>query len=93
MKISFAETFYVLLNDQINYIAKDKPLAARKFKKDLIKSLKRDLKFPYHYKKSIYFNDELIRDYVFKGYTIVYKINSEFEIVEIFEFIKYMEAL
>lgn len=30
MKISFAETFYFLLNDQVKYIAKDKPLAAKK---------------------------------------------------------------
>ncbi|WP_309609652.1 type II toxin-antitoxin system RelE/ParE family toxin [Flavobacterium sp.] len=93
MKINFAETFYILLEEQVTYIAKDKPLAAKKFKKDLIVCLKRDLKFPYHFKKSIYFNNELIRDYVFKGYTIVYRINSDFKSIEIFEFIKYMESL
>ena len=76
MKINFAETFYLLLNEQVTYIARDKPLAAKKFKKDLIESLKRDLKFPLQYKKSIYFNNELIRDYVFKGYTIVYSLQN-----------------
>ena len=41
----------------------------------------------------IYFNDNQIRDYVFKSYTIVYKIQIDNNSVEIFEFIKYMEKL
>jgi plasmid stabilization system protein ParE len=90
MKISFDQTFLDLLSDQVKYIAKDKPLAAKKFKKDLIKNLKKDLQFPYNYKKSIYFEDNSVRDYVFKGYTIVYRIENEN--VEIFEFIKYMNS-
>ncbi|SFV90748.1 hypothetical protein MNB_SV-4-790 [hydrothermal vent metagenome] len=32
---------------------------------------------PYQYRKSIYFNHDNIRDMVYKGYTIVYEINSE----------------
>ena len=93
MKIKFDSNFLDLINAQISYIARDKPIAAKKFKLDLIKHLKKDLQFPYNYKKSIYFEDESIRDYVFKGYTIVYRILNESEIVEIFEFIKYMEKL
>jgi plasmid stabilization system protein ParE len=91
MRISFDQTFLDLLNDQIRYIAKDKPLAAKKFKKELIQNLKKDLQFPFNFKKSIYFDNESIRDYVFKGYTIVYRIENEN--VEIFEFIKYMNSL
>jgi plasmid stabilization system protein ParE len=91
MRISFDQTFLDLLNDQIRYIAKDKPLAAKKFKKELIQNLKKDLQFPFNFKKSIYFDNESIRDYVFKGYTIVYRIENEN--IEIFEFIKYMNSL
>ncbi len=93
MKIKFDDNFLYLVNDQVIYIAKDKPLAAKKFKVDLIRHLKKDLQLPYNFKKSIYFEDESIRDYVFKGYTIVYRIHNQQEIVEIFEFIKYMESL
>ncbi|TRX21057.1 hypothetical protein [Flavobacterium franklandianum] len=63
MKINFSEKFYFLLNEIINFIAKDKPEASRKFKKDLILAIKKDLKFPYNYKKSYYFEDDTHRDY------------------------------
>lgn len=42
MNIKFTEEFYFLLNEIIDFIATDKPLAARKFKKDLITSIKKD---------------------------------------------------
>jgi hypothetical protein len=67
MKINITKLFLLSLNDQVAYISKDKPKAARKFKADLIKKLRKDLKFPYHFKKSIYYDNENIRDYVFKG--------------------------
>ena len=88
MKIKFTKEFNFDLLDIIDFIAKDKPLAARKFKKDLLHNLKKDLKFPYHFKKSIYSNDENVRDYVFKGYTIVYAVDIKFEIVSIVAIIK-----
>lgn len=37
MKINFTEDFLFALEDQVDYIAQDKPKAARKFKNDLIK--------------------------------------------------------
>ena len=93
MKIKFNYNFLYLLDNQIKYIARDKPLASKKFRKDLLLNLKKDLKFPFNFKKSIYFEDEFIRDYTFKGYTIVYFINQEKNQVEILEFIKHMESL
>ena len=88
MKINFSEKFYFLLNEIIDFIAKDKPLAARKFKKDLIIAIKKDLKFPFNYKKSIYFKDDSYRDYVFKGYTISYQIIESEKKVHIIGIIK-----
>ena len=88
MKIKLTKEFNFDLLDIIDFIAKDKPLATRKFKKDLLNNLKKDLKFPYHFKKSIYSNDENVRDYVFKRYTIVYKVDIKFEIVSIVAIIK-----
>ncbi|WP_310557058.1 type II toxin-antitoxin system RelE/ParE family toxin [Flavobacterium sp.] len=93
MKVNFTKEFFNLLNEQVAYIAKDKPQASRKFKNNILKKLKKDLKFPFNYKKSIYFDNVLIRDYVFKGYTIVYFVNESKDTVEVFEFIKYIESL
>ena len=57
MKVSFEEKFIIALNNQVRYISKDKPISARKFKNELIKNLKKDLKSPYHFKKSRYYDD------------------------------------
>ena len=93
MKVSFEEKFIIALNNQVRYISKDKPISARKFKNELIKNLKKDLKSPYHFKKSKYYDDENIRDYVFKGYTSVYKIDIIQDGIIVFGFIKYKDSL
>ncbi len=89
MTINFTKKFISDLDKQALYISFDKPVAAKKFKKDLIHNLKKDLKFPYQFKKSIYFEDELVRDYVFKGYTATYQINLSENSIEIFGFLKH----
>ena len=93
MKVSFEEKFIIALNNQVRYISKDKPISSRKFKNELIKNLKKDLKSPYHFKKSRYYDDENIRDYVFKGYTSVYKIDIIQDVIIVFGFIKYKDSL
>lgn len=93
MKIKLQEEFLFLLNYQVDYIAQDKPVAARKFKSDLLRNIKKDFKNPFQFKKSRYFNDENIRDYVFKGYVVVYEVDTENKIISVFGFIKYKDSL
>jgi plasmid stabilization system protein ParE len=93
MKVSFEAKFIEKLNDQVRYISKDKPQAARKFKTDLIENLRKDLKNPFNFQKSRFFKDENIRDYVFKGYTSVYEINVQQKIIIVFGLIKNKESL
>ncbi|SHH04459.1 ParE toxin of type II toxin-antitoxin system, parDE [Flavobacterium micromati] len=93
MIVNISNEFLKLLTDQVRYIYKDKPRAAFKFRKDLLKNIKKDLKHPLHYKKSIYFDSENIRDYVFKGYTCVYEINILQNTIFVFGFIKYKDSL
>ena len=93
MRIRLQDDFLFALNIQVEYIAKDKPIAARRFKSDLIKKIKKDLKNPFYFQKSRYFKDENIRDYVFTGYTIVYYIDIDLEIVSAFGFIKHKDSL
>lgn len=91
MKVSFTEDFMLQLKEQVKYIAKDKPIAARKFKNDLLKNIKKDLVNPFQFKKSLYFNEEKYRDYIFKGYTTIIRIESELEIIYIIGILKYNE--
>ena len=93
MKVSFEANFIEKLNEQVRYISKDKPKAARKFKNELISNLRKDLKQPFNFKKSKYFEDENIRDYVFKGYTSGYEINTKQNYIVIFAFIKHKKSL
>ena len=93
MKVNFSEFFYSDLENHVRYIYKDKPEEAKKFKKDLLFNLKKDLKNPFHFKKSIYFQNEFIRDYVFKGFTAVYEVDELNKIVTLLALIKYMEKL
>jgi len=46
---------------------------------------------PYKHRKSIFFNREDIRDLIFKGYVIVYKVDERSQTIEIFGFTKYEE--
>jgi mRNA-degrading endonuclease RelE of RelBE toxin-antitoxin system len=93
MKINISKEFLFILENQVRYIAADKPIAAKKFKKDLLISIKKDIINPFHFKKSIYYDDESIRDYVFKGYTSVYKVDEQNQIITVFGFIKHKETI
>ena len=76
MKIVFKGPFQSRLESQVEYISQDSPLRARKFKSDLFKKIREIPRNPYSYRKSVYFNDKTIRDLIFKGYTIVFRLNS-----------------
>jgi plasmid stabilization system protein ParE len=89
MKIKITRAFRDKLNDQIDYIAQDKPSAARKFKGYILKEIKSIQDLPYRNRKSIFFDRDDIRDLIFKGYVIVYKINEDKGIIEVFGFSKW----
>jgi len=77
-------------NRQLRYIAKDSPSHARKFRDTLKQHINRLKHNPYRCRKSIYFDDDTIRDLVFKGYVIVYKIRDES--IDVFGFTKYQST-
>jgi len=93
MKIKVLKSFSLKLADQVEFIAKDKPFAARKFKTDILKAIKELETLPYKYRKSIYFDNENIRDLIFKGYTIVYRVKPKENCIEVFGLLKYEETL
>jgi len=89
MKLRILKSFGDRLNDQGDFIAQDKPGAARKFKSDLLGMIKEIPKMPYANRKSIFFDREDIRDLIFKGYIVVYKVDDEKGIITVFGFTKY----
>lgn len=91
MKILFKDSFVNRLTRQIDFIANDSPARAKRFKNQLIKEIKKIHKMPYANRQSIFFNNADIRDLIFKGYIIVYRINHKEKIIEVFGFTKYQE--
>lgn len=89
MKIVFKDTFLNRLENQLLYISIGSTERARKFKSLLFGRIKKIPLNPYLYRKSIYFEDESIRDLIFKGYTIVFRISPEY--IEVFGFVKYQK--
>ena len=91
MKIKLTKSFQNRLLNQIEYIAKNNPLNARKFQEEIISHI-RDIPLRLKsFRKSIYFNDDSIRELIFKGYTIVFRIKHDY--IEVFGFIKYQKSL
>jgi len=76
MKIVETEQFKFELEEIINFITQDKIEAAINFAIELKESINNLIVFPYMYRKSIYFNDDNIRDMVFKKYTVVYEVKK-----------------
>lgn len=77
MKIIESKQFKDELRAIAFYIKQDKLAASIDFVEQLKQKITFLVDFPYQYKKSIYFDNDEIRDMVYKGYTIIYEINSE----------------
>lgn len=85
MKLVRTERFKSELSDILKYITKDSPNSARNFKSSLRKSLENLPNMPYKYRKSLKSNDENVRDLIFKGYVIPYRIkDNTIEVIGIF---------
>ena len=77
MKILESGQFKQELRDIALRIKKDKKSASIKFVVKLRKQIKSISDFPYQHRKSIYFEDNNIRDMIFMGYTIIYELDNE----------------
>lgn len=92
MKIVYTESFTSRLEKQLLYIAKDNPSAATRLKIDILRKIKEIPDNPYRYRKSKYFENESIRELIFKGYTIVFHLHLVEKRIEVFGFVKFQEV-
>jgi plasmid stabilization system protein ParE len=74
MELERSEKFAEDLENILSYIAKDSKPSAHRFVNELYETLYSIEPYLYKYRKSSYFDDESIRDCIFKGYVIPYKI-------------------
>ena len=59
------------------YIQKvDSSTSANRFISEIRKQIKTITFMPYKYRKSLFYDDDNVRDMIFKGYTIVYYIKK-----------------
>lgn len=93
MILKIAHVFKIKLQTQLLFIASDKPSAAKKFQRELIKRIKQIPKFPLKCRKSIFFDSENFRDLILKGYIIVYEIIPEANEILVFGFVNYERGL
>ena len=79
------------LESILTFIARDSVYRARLFQKQLDEKIENLEFFPYKYRRSIHHDDPNVRDLIFKGYTIVYRVNipkDRIEVVDIFKWTK-----
>ncbi len=81
------------LQSIMEFIAQDSLNQAIKFQIDLDEIIDDIQNMPFKYRKSIYFNDNNIRDLIFKGYVVPYKIDTVKNQIIIIGINKYMEKL
>ena len=60
----------------MKFISKDSKPRALNFKSEVDNEINNLDNMPYKFRQSIYFEDENIRDLIYKGYTIPYKIDE-----------------
>ena len=71
----------------LDHIAQDKLNASENFLNELDKLINNLPNFPFKFRKSIYFDNENIRDMMYKGHTVIYRVNktkNTIDIVRIF---------
>ena len=77
MRIVYEEQFRTQLKSILAFIARDNPYAAKAFRDGLKARCENTPDFPESCRKSLYFEDDTIRDMVFMGYTAIYRIASD----------------
>ena len=77
MGIIYSQRFIDELKDILDFIAKDSLANSLKFEQEL-KSKINTLNFmPYRFRQSTISSDKNVRDMVFKGYVIIYAVETE----------------
>lgn len=72
------------------YISKDSVNRANIFKSKLKNKIKNLSNNPYKFRKSFYYNDNNVRDLIYKGYTVPYLIDTSRNVIVILDIFKWV---
>ena len=89
MQIIKDELFKENLRTVLKYIAQDSKTKASKFNKQLSVQVNKLDNMPFKFRQSNYYDDNNIRDFIFKGYTIPYLVDEEKELIVVLDIFKY----
>ena len=89
MQIIKDEFFTENLRTVLKYIANDSKAKASKFNKQLSVQVNKLNNIPFKFRQSHYYENEKIRDLIFKGYTIPYLVDEEKKLIVILDIFKY----
>ena len=89
MQIIKDELFKENLKTVLKYIAQDSKTKASKFNKQLSVQVNKLDNMPFKFRQSNYYEDNNIRDLIFKGYTIPYLVDEEKELIVVLDIFKY----
>ncbi|NOQ31929.1 MAG: type II toxin-antitoxin system RelE/ParE family toxin [Helicobacteraceae bacterium] len=93
MEVIRSKRYTLSLQNIITYISKDSKTRTLNFKNELDKIINNLVHMPYKFKVSLYFTDENKRDLIFKGYTIVYKVDETKDVITVIGIKKYQNSL
>ncbi len=93
MSIQYREGFIKEITDLWDFIAQDSSNRATHFVNEIEQKIQTIPSLPYMYRKSIYFDDENIRDMIHKGYVVVYKIDNANDSIIILGINKYKQTI
>ncbi len=85
MQIRRHGEFATHLFEILDHIARDNFAASERFLSALNERIYHLVDFPYQCRRSIYFDDDDVRDMIFRGYTIIYEIDNEDSCIEILD--------
>ena len=90
LKIVYNPLFITQFKNVWDYISTDSIPSANRFKDQLQRKIETIPNFPYKSRKSFYYEDENIRDYIFKGYTVPYLIDTDKNQITILDIFKWI---
>ena len=82
-KITFSKRFLQELDEILGFIATSSPSQAATFQSKLFAKISSLDTMPYRCRKNFVANDESIRDFIFKGYVVVFGVNEKALRIEI----------
>lgn len=77
MKIIFKSDFETRLNEILDFIIIHTPNSAMRFHHELYEQIAKIPQMPLRFRKNELINDESVRDLIFKGYVVVFKIKDD----------------